>query len=657
MNYNLQYFTENGLPSDLQFFPFKRLFQHMGILDRVLGRHLSNTEEHQQKVGPIAGVPLLGLDGLSSSAYGPEAAATVLIPLGLLGAQFVIPITIAIVLLLVVVFLSYQQTIAAYPNGGGSYTVARENLGVFFGLLAAAALILDYILVVAVGISAGVGSLISALPWLQPYTLLLCLATLAIIALINLRGVKESGIAFMLPTYLFVFCLFSTLAVGLWKSYIAGGNPISLAHLPKPVESVNSALGGGASLWLLCRAFASGCTAMTGVEAVSNGTKVFREPVVKNAKQTLLIIVAILIVLLLGIAYLARAYGIVATNPGDPGYESIVSQLIAAVMGRGILYYICISSVILVLMLSANTGFADFPRTCQIIARDNFLPHAFAERGRRLVFSYGIIVLTILSALLLIFFSGITDNLIPLFAIGAFLAFTLSQLGMVFHWLKNPGKGSHTALFINASGAVTPAATLLVILVSKFFEGGWITVFLIPLLLAIFYGTQKHYRSVAKQMNCRDSLILDNMMPPIVLVPVRGWSRLTRKAVHFAMLLTPDVYGVHVETESSANSAWLDDQWNQFVIDPAKSAGKVTPKLVHLPSPYRRLFGSLIEFIEQLKANNPDRRIAVVIPDLVENRWYHYFLHNQRAALLRAILTLKGDQRIVIITVPWYLDT
>jgi len=630
----------------------------MAILDRLLGRYLSNEEEHQQKVGPWAGLPMLGLDGLSSSAYGPEAAATVLLPLGILGASYVVPITVAIVLLLSIVFLSYRQTIAAYPNGGGSYTVAKENLGTFAGLLAAAALILDYILVVAVGISAGVGSLISAIPSLQPYTLLLCLITLSIITLINLRGLKESGMAFMFPTYFFVICLCGVLAIGFFKLIIAGGHPISMAELPKSSGAGAEFISGNVSLWLLARAFASGCTAMTGVEAVSNGTKAFREPLVKNARTTLFLIVAILTILLLGIAFLGRAYGITATVPGEPGYESIVSQLTAAIVGRGVIYYFCLGSVIAVLMLSANTGFADFPRTCQIVARDNFLPHAFAERGRRLVFSHGIIILAFLSGAVLVAFSGITDNLIPLFAIGAFLAFTFSQAGMVVHWKKNPGPGSTTALLVNSLGAAATAVTLMIILVSKFFEGGWITVVLLPLLLAIFYGTHRHYRSVARQVACREPLTFDNLNPPIVLVPVRGWSRLTKKAVHFAMLLTPDVYGVHVETEGgSTTSLWVEDQWQQFVVEPSRKAEKKPPVLVQLPNPYRRLFGSLTDFIEKLKIEHPGRQIAVVIPDLVEKKWYHYFLHNQRAVLLRTVLTMKADPNIVVITVPWYLNT
>lgn len=627
----------------------------MKFLDRVLGRHLSSSEEHAQKVGPLAGLPMLGLDGLSSAAYGPEAAATVLIPLGLAGSAMVLPITLAIVLLLVIVYFSYRQTIAAYPNGGGSYTVAKENLGTFAGLVAAAALILDYILVVAVGIAAGVGSLVSAVPPLAPFVLPLCLITLMFISIVNLRGVKESGLAFSVPTYLFVASLFGLLAWGLVQTIISGGHPASLDPLPRTVPAGSGALEA-AGLWIIARAFASGCTAMTGVEAVSNGTKVFRDPMVKNARLTLFLIVGILVVLLVGIAVLAKAYGVVATDPDAPGYQSLISQLTAAVVGRGLAYYFCMGSVIAVLMLSANTGFADFPRTCQIVARDNFLPHAFAERGRRLVFSFGIVVLTVLSAIILIVFGGITDKLIPLFAIGAFLAFTLSQAGMVVHWRKTGGPGTRLPLMVNALGAIATAVTLLIILVSKFLEGGWITVILLPLILMFFYFVHRHYRSVGRQLLCHEPLDFSQNEPPIVLVPVRGWSRLTRKAVHFAALLTPDVIGVHVETESPSATAWAVEQWRQNVELPAVAAGKKPPRLVQLPNPYRRLFGSLLDYIEKLKQENPGRRIAVVIPDLVENKWYHYFLHNQRAVLLRTMLRLKADQRIVVISIPWYLN-
>jgi amino acid transporter len=619
------------------------------IFDFLFGKYLATSEEGEQRVGPVAGIPMLGLDALSSSAYGPEAAATVLLPLGVLGISYVLPISIAIIVLLTIVYFSYRQTISAYPNGGGSYTVAHENLGTFAGLLAAAALMLDYILVVAVGISAGVGALISAIPALQAHTLLLCLLILGFITLVNLRGVREAGVAFIIPTYLFTGSLFLVLGIGCFKSLMTHGHPLAVATLPSPVKNGTAVL----SLWLLLRAFASGCTAMTGVEAVSNGVKAFREPVTKNAKMTLTLIILILIGLLAGIAYLAQAYGIAATEPGAAGYESLISQLVAAVIGRGFFYYLTMGSVIAVLALSANTGFADFPRMCQIISHDNYLPHAFSERGRRLVFSYGILAIAGLSGLLLVIFGGVTDNLIPLFAIGAFLAFTLSQAGMVVHWLKQKESKSHLAIWINALGALATLITLLVVLVSKFAEGGWITLILIPAMLLIFYGTRRHYVGVARQVSCRVPLQFDDVRPPIVIVPVRGWSRITRKAIQFALCLSHQVYGIHVESEGAGQS--IEEQWNKYVTEPAAKAGVEAPKLIKRPSPYRKLFSSLLGFIDELEKADPGRQIAIVIPNLVENKWYHYFLHNQRGVLLRAALRLRADRNVVVVTVPWYL--
>jgi amino acid transporter len=620
-----------------------------GFFDFIFGKYLATSEEGEQRVGPLAGIPMLGLDALSSSAYGPEAAATVLLSLGVLGTQYVLPISLAIIALLTIVYLSYRQTIEAYPNGGGSYTVAHENLGTFAGLLAAAALMLDYILVVAVGISAGVGALISAIPVLQEHTLLICLMTLLLITLVNLRGVKEAGAAFMLPTYLFVVSLLSIILYGLYKTAEAHGHPLPVTHVPEPAKIGTEAI----SLWLLARAFASGCTAMTGVEAVSNGVKAFRDPVTKNAKRTLTFIIFILIALLAGIAYLAQAYGLGATDPGAPGYESLISQLVAAIVGRGIIYYITIGSVIAVLALSANTGFADFPRMCQLISRNNYLPQAFSERGRRLVFTYGILTISILSAILLVISGGVTDRLIPLFAIGAFLAFTLSQAGMVVHWTKQKDRHAHVAIWINGLGALTTLLTLLVIIVSKFTEGGWITFIIIPGTLFLFYATRRHYVGVAKQVACRFPLSFKDMRPPIVIVPVRGWSRMTRKALQFAMHLSPHVYGVNVESENVNNA--IEAQWKKYVIEPALLANVEPPKLVIRPSPYRKLFRSLLDFIDELEREDPKRQVAIVIPSLVENKWYHYFLHNQRAILLQAALRIRGDQRVVVVTVPWYL--
>jgi amino acid transporter len=621
-----------------------------GLFDFILGKYLATSEEGEQRIGPVAGIPMLGLDALSSSAYGPEAAATVLLSLGLLGTQYVLPISLAIIALLTIVYFSYRQTIDAYPSGGGSYTVAHENLGTFAGLLAAAALMLDYILVVAVGISAGVGALISAIPALQSYTLLICLLTLLFITLVNLRGVKEAGAAFMIPTYLFVGSLLSVICYGLYKTAEAHGHPVPVVHIPEQARIGTETL----SLWLLARAFASGCTAMTGVEAVSNGVKAFRDPVTQNAKRTLTLIIFILIVLLAGIAYLAQSYGIGATDPGAPGYESLISQVVAAIVGRGFIYYVTLGSVIAVLALSANTGFADFPRMCQLVSRNGYLPQAFSERGRRLVFTFGILTISILSAVLLIIFGGVTDRLIPLFAIGAFLAFTLSQSGMVVHWLKQKGARAHAAIWINGLGALTTLLTLLVIVVSKFLEGGWITFIIIPGMLSLFYATRRHYVGVAKQVSCRIPLSYKDMRPPIVIVPIRSWSRMTRKALQFAMHLSPHVYGVNIESENGDIS--IEEQWKKYVIDPALLAGAEAPTLVIRPSPYRKLFRSLLDFIDEIEKADPKRQVAIVIPSLVENKWYHYLLHNQRAMLLRAVLRIRGDQKVVVVTVPWYLS-
>src|SRR3984893_2846937 len=417
----------------------------MNLLDLLVGKPLKTSEERAEQIGPAAGVPIFGLDALSSAAYGPEAALSLLIPLGILGVQYMIPISSAIIALLIIVYFSYRQTIAAYPTGGGSYTVARFNLGSFWGLLAAAALLADYILTAAVGISAGVGALVSAAPRLLPHTLILCLAILLIVTLINLRGVKEAGIAFMMPTYLFVGSLGIMIIGGVVRVILSGGHPSPVTPLPQAPIQMQTA-----GLWLLIRVFASGCTALTGVEAVSNGVRAFKEPAVKNAQKTLTIIIIILAFLLAGISYLVKVYGIVATDPGRPGYQSVLSMLLAAVFGKGVFYYVAIASILLVLSLSANTAFADCPRLCRAISQNNYLPNGFAQRGRRLVYTHGIVVLAVLTAVILTVFNGVTDRLIPLYAVGAFLAFTLSQAGMVRHWWKL--RGPHWIKFAMVNG-------------------------------------------------------------------------------------------------------------------------------------------------------------------------------------------------------------
>src|ERR1700722_9425238 len=485
----------------------------MNISDLILGKPIPTSDERAEQIGPAQGIPIFGLDALSSAAYGPEAALTLLIPVGLLGVRYILPISLAIITLLIIVYFSYRQTIAAYPSGGGSYTVARYNLGAFPSLLAAAALLTDYILTAAVGISAGVGALVSAVPSFLPHTVAICLGILLIITVINLRGVREAGVVFMVPTYLFVGTLLITIAGGLIRTLLSGGHPTPLAALPPPPP-----LTQAVTFWLLLKVFSSGCTALTGVEAVSNGVKAFREPGVKNAQRTLTIIIFLLGVMLAGISYLVKVYGIAATDPGAPGYQSVLSMLTSAVFGKGLFYYLTMGSILVVLSLSANTAFADFPRLCKAIATNNYLPHAFGYRGRRLVYTYGIVVLALLTAALLVVFGGVTDNLIPLYAVGAFLAFTLSQFGMVVHWRKKRGPHWLKSAMVNGLGGFVTGITVMVVLVAKFAEGAWITLIFIPLLIFFFRRVRRHYHTVSVATRTSEPVVpAGHGQPPIVV--------------------------------------------------------------------------------------------------------------------------------------------
>ena len=620
----------------------------MSFSDLLFGKPLANYEEGEQRLGTSAGIGVFGLDALSSAAYGPEAALTLLIPLGAASVQYVVPISFSIIVLLIIVYISYRQTIAAYPGGGGSYTVARENLGQGAGLLAAAALIIDYILVVAVGISAGVGALVSAAPSLLPHTLVLCLGILAIITLINLRGVRETGNLFMVPTYLFIVCLLGVIGLGLIKELLSGGHPMPVVP-PPALKSASSAAG----LWIILKSFSSGCTAMTGVEAVSNGVKAFRDPRVETARRTLTAIIGILILMLAGIAWLARVYHVGATDPGAPGYQSVLSQLIAAVAGKGIFYYVSIASILAVLALSANTAFADFPRLCQIVSEDGYLPHAFSARGRRLVFSYGIYVLAFLAAVLMVIFGGVTDRLIPLFAVGAFLAFTLSQAGMVAHWRRVGGQGAVHGMLINGLGAIATAITVGVVLTAKFAEGAWITVLLIPSLLLTMFTIRRHYRAVEREISLSNPLNVTGLQPPVVVIPLQGWSKVAAKALRYAMNMSTEIHVVQVKAGDRVED--LRQSWCHLVETPALELGVQPPKLTVIESPYRLIFTPILNFIGDLEKKFPNRYITVVIPELVERHWYHYFLHNQRGNILKALLYLKGNQYIAVLDVPWYL--
>jgi hypothetical protein len=453
------------------------------------------------------------------------------------------------------------------------------------------------------------------------------------------------------PTYLFVGTLLWVIIEGTIKTVLAGGHPTPVVAPPAPGSTVVAA----ASAWILLQVFSNGCTAMTGVEAVSNGVRAFREPAVKEAQRALTVIIGLLIVLLAGIAYLIRAYGIAATDPGAPGYQSVLSMLVSAVSGRGWFYYVTIGSVLLILSLSANTAFADFPRLCRVVAQNSFLPHSLGYRGRRLVYSEGILLLAALSAALLILFGGVTDRLIPLFAIGAFTAFTLSQAGMVAHWRRLGGPGSGQSMLINGLGAVATGITTLVVLVAKFASGAWVSALLIAVMIGVMLWVRNHYRRVAQEVTSTAPLDVGAMSPPLVVVAIQHWGKIAQRALQFALALSPDIYALHVAMEDEAES--LRQQWREDVEIPVKNAGHKPPELIILPSPYRLVLRPILQYVLQAEKENPERQIAIIVPELVERHWYHYPLHNQRAEMLKAMILLHGSDRIVLINVPWYLRT
>jgi amino acid transporter len=635
----------------------------MTILDLLLGRRLANRDSRVRKLTWLEAVPAMGLDALSSSAYGPEAALTALMPIGAAAVTYLSWVMTPIVALLAILCASYWQTIRAYPNNGGAYTVASENLGTNASLLAAAALMIDYVLNVAVGISAGVAALVSAVPLLHPHTLTLCLALLALITVTNLRGMPETGRLFAIPTYLFVGCFTVILLTGVVATVTSGGHP-SPVVAPPPLQPATE----GLSIWLLLRAFASGCTAMTGVEAVSNGVGSLREPRVSEGHKTLGIIVAILGLLLVGITILCRAYHVGAMDQTREGYKSVLSQIASAVIGNGFLYYVAIGSVLSVLALSANTSFVGFPLLCRTVAADGFLPKSFTIAGRRLVFSVGIMFLACFAAILLALFGGITDRLIPLFAIGAFLTFTLSQLGMAAHW-RRADRATHTDertasnrihLGINASGALVTGAALVIIVIAKFTEGAWITVLIIPVVITGLKAVKRYYCNLEFQLRTACPLGISDKSAPVVLVTTEGWNKLTAEALNLAMSLSPTVEAVHLAQlegpDSDEDERRLREEWQRNVEHPARAAGLNPPPLIILQAQYRDIQEPIMGLVEDLCSRHSGRRIAVLIPEIVKQRWYQYILHTFRARRLRAYLVRHSGPRLTVITMPWRLS-
>jgi len=606
-----------------------------GQLRRVLiGRPIPTSAAIHERLTKTKALAILASDALASVAYGTEATLTVLVLGGTMAFHYLFPISLVILALLALVSISYRQTIPAYPGGGGSYIVARENLGTVPGLVAAGSLMVDYVLNVSVSVSAGVLALVSAFPSVARFTVPLCIGALLIVMLGNLRGVRESGNIFAIPTYFFILSIVVLVLVGLYRVLTGDAAATSV-----PREAVQSTESIG--LFLILRAFANGCTALTGVEAISNGIPALQKPETKNAAITLTWVASILGVLFIGVTFLASRYGIVPRAD-----ESVVSQIAAQVFGgRGVPYYLVQSATILILLLATNTSFADFPRLSSILARDGFLPHQFQFRGDRLAFTTGIIVLTIASGGLVVFFRGDTNALIPLFAIGAFIAFTLSQAGMVRHWLRTPG--NHTrSLIINASGAVTTGITTLIIAGSKFRDGAWVVVLLIPLLVLMFLAISRHYAAVERELapssEDRDPL-LEEEGEEIAIVPVASVNKATLHALAYARRIKADhVIAVHVTDDAAEAEQW-QGTWEEY----ARGAN-----LVILESPYRALIPPLLSYIGVLQRRRPNAVVMVIVPEYVPRHWWEQLLHSQTALRLKAALLFRPNT--IVISVPYH---
>ncbi|MEI7555722.1 APC family permease [Candidatus Chlorohelix sp.] len=612
----------------------------------LIGQPIASSEAQHQRLSKVQALAVLSSDALSSTAYATEAILLVLILTGRDNLSLALPISMGIGLLLIIVSLSYRQTIAAYPKGGGSYIVAKDNLGVTPGLVAAASLLIDYVLTVAVSISAGVSAITSAFPGLNIVRSEICLLFIAFITLANLRGVRESGMIFTLPTYLFIFSISLLLILGFINVAFGFsiGNPVTPPEieLPKQFENI--------SLFVILRAFASGCTAMTGIEAISDGVPAFRAPEAKNARATLTWMATILVILFIGISFLSSQYHIVPIEETAPHYETLISQLTKHIVGDSPFYFVVSATTALILVLAANTAFSDFPRLSWFLARDRFMPNLFKHQGDRLAFSTGIIALGFLAGILIVIFDGNTNALLPLYAVGVFTSFTLSQAGMVVRWwrLRTPGWGKNIAM--NGLGCLTTFVVLLVIAFTKFLLGAWLVVALIPILYLIFLSIHRHYSrfgedlTVSKEKKLPKQVQSLNMEHHTVVVPVSNLNQVTLRTLSYAKALSDEVVAVFVSDSSEAIDG-LREKWDE--------SGVEIP-LVGVETPYRNVIGALLTYIDDLHRQDPDETITVVIPEFVTAKWWQRLLHNQTAFRLRAALhNMRG---VVITSVPYHLE-
>ena len=607
----------------------------------LFGRPLPSERLEHERLNKKTALAVLSSDAISSVAYATDQILFVLGgAIGLAAVNYVFGISAVIVGLLVLVGLSYRQTVFAYPNGGGSYTVARENLGAMPGLVAAAALLTDYILTVAVSISGGVAAITSAYAWLAPHTVLLCALSIILLTTVNLRGVRESGAAFSLPTYAFIVMMLALLGVGVYR-YFTGHELAPLAEALK-VDPVSVRANGGVSpitgfalVYLLMRGFAEGCAAMTGTEAISNGVMAFKAPAQRNAATTLSWMVAILALFFLGVSFLAQHYHVMPT-----ANQTVLSILGHHVFGGGPLYYALQYTTFAVLVLAANTAFADFPRLAGILANDRYVPRQLAARGDRLAFSNGIIALAFVALLLVWLFKGDTNALVPLYAIGVFVCFTLSQAGMVVHWRNTREPGWKWKAWLNGIGAVATGLVSIIQLVTKFTSGGWIIAVIIPVIIIILRKIHAHYTEFAEEIRFTGQSPI-NPLHHTVIVPVNGITKATSGALVYATTISDEVVAVYIEVDSR-DTARMQEEWD---------AWDIGVPLVVVPSPYRSILKPLVEFVENLRMVTPGELVTIVVPEIVPRRWWEHLLHNKTALYIRTAFLFKPN--VVVTAIPY----
>jgi amino acid transporter len=601
-------------------------------LKRVLvGRPIPTSLDQHERLSRVTGLAVFASDALSSVAYATEAILLVLVVAGTLALRASLPIAVAIAVLVGIVVTSFRQSILAYPKGGGAYVVTRENLGRYPSLVAGAALLIDYVLTVAVSVAAGIDAITSAIPALWSYRVTLCVAGVITISVANLRGVREAGRLFAAPTYLFVGAYLVMIGWGAVR-WLGGDRP-PLAPEGGPLWADEL------TLLLALRAFASGCAALTGIEAVSDGVPAFRPPEAQNARQVLAALGLILVVLFVGITSLVYAFGIVPVAG-----ETTNSQLARLVFGETPLYFLVQGVTALILVLAANTSFADFPRVASFLARDGFIPRQFANRGDRLAYSNGILILTALSIGLLVAFHGDTHALIPLYAVGVFLSFTLKQSSMVRYWIRRGGPGWRSGVTVQGVGATVTGVVMLVIAATKFAQGAWIVVILIPVLVVAFTVVRRHYDQVARQLSVEGASPEPPLTAHTVLVLVGDVHRGVLRALRYARALSPDARGVYVEV-TSEQTRRVEERWSRFADD---------MPLVVLRSPYRSVAGPLLEYLDALQGQKTDHLVTIILPEFIPARWWQHLLHNQTALLIKgALLFRKG---VIVTNVPYHLE-